>query len=63
MSTNSPVQVLVSDRFIRDIRYLTKGYRGIRLDIQPFIGQLEGPAMAVPEKTCYDQGEPYCFHQ
>ncbi|NMG56935.1 type II toxin-antitoxin system RelE/ParE family toxin [Geitlerinema sp. P-1104] len=41
MSTNSPVQVLVSDRFIREIRQLAKRYRGIRLDVQPIIDQLE----------------------
>jgi mRNA-degrading endonuclease RelE of RelBE toxin-antitoxin system len=41
MSTNSPVQVLVSDRFIRDIRQLAKRYRRIRLDVQPIIDQLE----------------------
>lgn len=41
MSTNSPIQVLVSDRFVTEIRQLAKRYRRIRLDVQPVIDQLE----------------------
>ncbi|KPQ39267.1 MAG: Cytotoxic translational repressor of toxin-antitoxin stability system [Phormidium sp. OSCR] len=41
MSTNSPIQVLVSDRFVTEIHQLAKRYRRIRLDVQPVIDQLE----------------------